>query len=79
MVAVGGRFCKETIDPETGKVFWLPHQHGSAPRCRCCSFGESRGVHEPDEVFSVLMKSARVFQDDTLNHFGAGHFDAARQ
>jgi len=33
---------------------------------------------EPDEVFSVLMKSARVFQDDTLNHFGAGHLDAAK-
>jgi len=24
------------------------------------------------------MKSARVFQDDTLNHFGAGHLDAAK-
>jgi len=36
------------------------------------------GITEPDEVFSVLMKSARVFQDDTLNHFGAGHLDAAK-
>jgi len=24
------------------------------------------------------MQSARVFQDDTLNHFGAGHLDAAK-
>jgi len=37
---------------------------------------KAEGITEPDEVFSVLMKSAR-FSKMILNHFGAGHLDAA--
>jgi serine protease len=38
---------------------------------------KASGIKEPDEVLNVLMQSARVVQEDPLNHFGAGHVDAS--
>lgn len=75
-----GKILQDTIDPETGiaeiKGFQgtsmaAPHVAGVAALIK------ASGVKEPDEVFSVLKQSARVIQEDTLNHFGAGHLDAA--
>ena len=37
---------------------------------------KAAGIKEPDEIADVLTKSARVIQQDPLNHFGAGHLDA---
>lgn len=37
----------------------------------------STGVNDPDEVLKVLKASARQVKDDSLNHYGAGHLDAA--
>jgi len=70
---------QETIDPETGKrCFGFQGTSMAAPHVAgVAALVKAEGITEPDEVFSVLMKSARVFQDDTLNHFGAGHLDAA--
>lgn len=76
-----GKILQETIDPETGEAVFLGFQGTSmaAPHVAgVAALVKAEGIKEPDEVFSVLMQSARVFQDDTLNHFGAGHLDAAK-
>lgn len=75
-----GNILQETIDPETGKAVFAgfhgtsmaaPHVAGVAALIK------ATGVKEPNEVLSVLQKSARVIQDDALNHYGAGQLDAA--
>jgi len=38
---------------------------------------KAAGVKEPDEILNVLKQSSRVVKEDPLNHFGAGHLDAA--
>jgi len=54
-----GKILQETIDPETGGVFGSRHQHGSAHVAGVAALVKAEGIKEPDEVFSVLMKSAR--------------------
>lgn len=75
-----GKIIQETIDPETGASAFLgfqgtsmasPHVAGVAAMIR------ASGVENPDEVLNVLKQSVRKVQEDPLNHFGAGHLDAA--
>jgi len=75
-----GGILQETIDPETNQAVFTawsgtsmaaPHVAGVA------ALVKAAGVKEPDQVLSVLKQSSRVIQDDALNHFGAGHLDAA--
>lgn len=78
--SAAGGILQETIKPETGEgVFTAfsgtsmaaPHVAGVA------ALVQAAGVKEPDEVLNVLKQSARVIQDDALNHFGSGQLDAA--
>lgn len=75
-----GKILQETINPETGEPMFAglqgtsmasPHVAGVAALIKAA------GIQEPDEIADVLTKSARVIQQDPLNHFGAGHLDAA--
>lgn len=38
---------------------------------------EASGVTEPEQVLDVLKRSSRRVTEDPLNHFGAGHLNAA--
>ena len=75
-----GKILQDTIDPETGVAdiqgfqgtsMAAPHVAGVA------ALVKAAGIQEPDEILRVLKQSVRVVQDDPLNHFGAGHLDAA--
>jgi serine protease len=75
-----GKIVQETIDPDTeepvfagfqGTSMASPHVAGVAALIKAA------GIQDPDEVESILQKSARVVQDDGLNYYGAGHLDAA--
>lgn len=75
-----GKIVQETIDPDTeepvfagfqGTSMASPHVAGVA------ALVKAAGIQDPDEVESVLQKSARVVQDDGLNYYGAGHLDAS--
>lgn len=48
-----------------------PHVAGVAALVR------SVGIEDPSQIGDILRQSARKTQEDTLNHFGAGHLDAA--
>jgi serine protease len=75
-----GKIIQETINPETGESFLegyigtsmaAPHVAGVA------ALVKAAGIKEPDEILQVLKQSSRVVKEDPLNHFGAGHLDAA--
>lgn len=75
-----GKILQETINPETGKAEFAGFQGTSmaAPHVAgVAALIKATGVKEPNEVLSVLQKSARVIQDDALNHYGAGQLDAS--
>ena len=74
------KIIQNTIDPSTGESTFVgfqgtsmaaPHVAGVAALIR------ASGVSEPEQVLDVLKKSARQVQEDPLNHFGAGHLNAA--
>ena len=74
------KVLQETIDPETGTAIFAGYQGTSmaAPHVAgVAALIKAAGVNDPNEVLSVLQKSARVVQDDTLNYYGAGQLDAA--
>lgn len=75
-----GKILQETIDPDTNSPVFAGYQGTSmaAPHVAgVAALIKASGIKEPDEVLSVLTQSARVVQQDPLNHFGAGHLDAA--
>ena len=75
-----GKILQNTIDPETGEGIFVGYQGTSmaAPHVAgVAALVKAAGVKEPQEVLSVLKQSARVIKEDPLNHFGAGHLDAA--
>jgi serine protease len=75
-----GKVLQETIDPDTGEPVFAGFQGTSMASPHVAGVAaliKAAGVQDPDEVESVLQKSARVVQDDGLNYYGAGHLDAS--
>lgn len=75
-----GKILQETIDPQTGQSVFEGYQGTSmaAPHVAgVAALVKAAGVKEPDEILKVLKQSSRVVKEDPLNHFGAGHLDAA--
>lgn len=74
-----GGILQHTIDPESGEAVFRAFQGTSmaAPHVAgVAALIKAVGVSDPEQVAATLRQSARVIQDDTLNHFGAGHLDA---
>ena len=75
-----GKILQETIDPSNGKPVFAGFQGTSmaAPHVAgVAALIKSVGIEEPDAIASILKESARKVGEDPLNHFGAGHLDAA--
>ncbi len=75
-----GKILQNTIDPQTGEGVFVGYQGTSmaAPHVAgVAALVKATGITEPDEVLSVLQQSTRRIEEDPLNHFGAGHLDAA--
>ncbi len=74
-----GGILQHTIDQETGEPVFRAFQGTSmaAPHVSAvAALVESVGIKDPDAVTAILKKSARMGQDDPLNHYGAGRLDA---
>lgn len=75
-----GKILQNTIDPKTGESAFLEFQGTSmaAPHVAgVAALIEASGVSEPDRVRQILLQSTRKVKEDPLNHYGAGHLDAA--
>jgi serine protease len=75
-----GGILQETIDYQTGQPIFDYYQGTSMASPHVAGVAalvKASGVNEPAEVLQVLKQSARKVQEDPLNHFGAGHLDAA--
>ncbi|HEY9893121.1 MAG TPA: S8 family peptidase [Candidatus Sericytochromatia bacterium] len=75
-----GKILQETINPETGESIFEGYQGTSmaAPHVAgVAALVKAAGIKEPDEILNVLKQSSRAVKEDPLNHFGAGHLDAA--
>ena len=75
-----GKILQETIDPETSEPIFAGFQGTSMASPHVAGVAaliKAAGIQDPDEISDILTKSARVIQQDPLNHFGAGHLDAA--
>jgi len=76
---LSGGILQNTINPETGEAVYLSLQGTSmaAPHVSAvAALIKSVGIEEPEAIATILKKSARVINEDQLNHFGAGHLDA---
>ena len=74
------KIIQNTIDPSTGESTFVGFQGTSmaAPHVAgVAALIKASGIDEPEQVLDVLKKSARQVQEDPLNHFGAGHLNAA--
>lgn len=76
-----GGIWQQTVDPETGTAVLqsfqgtsmaTPHVAGVAALIR------ASGLTHPDDIETVLLRSARAPGNDPDNAYGAGHLDAAR-
>ncbi|MEM8829636.1 MAG: DUF5942 domain-containing protein, partial [Cyanobacteria bacterium P01_G01_bin.19] len=75
-----GKIVQNTVNPRTGESVFAgfqgtsmaaPHVAGVAALVR------ATGIDSPDEIRDILKQSSRKIQEDSLNHFGAGHLDAS--
>ena len=74
------KIIQNTIDPSTGESTFVGFQGTSmaAPHVAgVAALIKASGISEPEQVLDVLKRSARSVQEDPLNHFGAGHLNAA--
>ncbi|MBD2464780.1 peptidase S8 [Oscillatoria sp. FACHB-1407] len=74
-----GGILQNTIDPQTGAAVFASFQGTSMASPHVAGVAalvKAAGVEEPDAIAQILRQSARVIQDDELNHFGAGQLDA---
>ena len=74
------KIIQNTIDPSTGESTFVGFQGTSmaAPHVAgVAALVKASGISEPEQVVDILKKSARSVQEDPLNHFGAGHLNAA--
>lgn len=75
-----GGILQNTIDPDAGTEVFAAFQGTSmaAPHVAgVAALVKASGIEEPDQIREVLLQSARAIDEDALNHFGAGHLDAA--
>jgi len=75
-----GGILQNTIDPQTGKPIFAAYQGTSMASPHVAAVAallKSAGVESPDEILEILKQSSRKVAEDPLNHFGAGHLDAA--
>lgn len=75
-----GGILQNTIDPQTGKPIFAAYQGTSMASPHVAAVAalvKSAGVENPDEILEILKQSSRKVAEDPLNHFGAGHLDAA--
>lgn len=75
-----GGILQNTVDPSTGEAVFAAFQGTSmaAPHVAgVAALIKASGIQEPDQIINILKQSSRKVQDDPLNHFGAGHLDAA--
>lgn len=75
-----GGILQNTIDARSGNDVFAALQGTSmaAPHVAgVAALVKASGIQDPEEVAAVLQQSARKVEDDALNHFGAGHLDAA--
>ncbi len=75
-----GGILQNTIDPQTGKQIFAAYQGTSMASPHVAAVAalvKSASVENPDEILEILKQSSRKVAEDPLNHFGAGHLDAA--
>jgi len=75
-----GKILQNTINRQTGEPVFAGYQGTSmaAPHVAgVAALIKTTGITEPDEILSILQQSSRTVEEDPLNHFGAGHLDAA--
>jgi serine protease len=75
-----GKILQETIDPRTSQPVFVGFQGTSmaAPHVAgVAALIKATGISKPDEVLSILEKSARKVAEDPFNHFGSGHLDSS--
>ena len=75
-----GGILQNTINPRTGKSIFASFQGTSMASPHVAGVAalvKAAGVNNPEEIETILKQSSRKVAEDPLNHFGAGHLDAA--
>ncbi|MGB3557645.1 MAG: S8 family peptidase [Geitlerinemataceae cyanobacterium] len=75
-----GGILQNTIDARSGNDVFAAFQGTSMASPHVAGVAalvKASGIQDPEEVAAILQQSARPVEDDALNHFGAGHLDAA--
>ncbi|MDY6937629.1 MAG: S8 family peptidase [Cyanobacteriota bacterium] len=75
-----GGILQNTIDGRSGNSVFAAFQGTSMASPHVAGVAaliKASGIDNPEEVAEILQQSARPVSEDPLNHFGAGHLDAA--
>ena len=75
-----GGILQNTIDGRSGNSVFAAFQGTSMASPHVAGVAalvKASGIENPDEIAQILKESARPVAEDPLNHFGAGHLDAA--